>query len=82
MTKLSVTLLATLAAYTNAVLAAPAVTKALNLEKRAICTFRGTDGATEASPSKVHCGTIVISDMVVPSGHPLDLPGLNDNAHV
>ncbi|KAF5227774.1 hypothetical protein FANTH_14680 [Fusarium anthophilum] len=59
-----------------------AVTKAPNVEKPAICTFRGTHGATEASPSKFNCGTIVIRDTVVSSGHPLDLPDLNDNAHV
>ncbi|KAJ5730451.1 uncharacterized protein N7483_004959 [Penicillium malachiteum] len=63
--------------------AAPAITAAPNLEKRATtCTFSGSKGASSASKSQKSCSTIVLSDVAVPSGTTLDLSDLEDGTHV
>ena len=63
--------------------AAPMVTAAPDLDKRATtCTFSGSAGAASASKSKTSCSTIVLSNVAVPSGTTLDLTGLNKGTHV
>lgn len=64
------------AALVSAAPAAPAVTAAATLDKRASCTFSGANGAASASKSKASCATIVLSNVAVPSGTTLDLTGL------
>lgn len=54
--------------------AAPQVTQAAKLDKRATsCTFTN---AASASKSKTSCSTIVLSDIAVPSGTTLDMTDL------
>lgn len=55
---------------------------ARGLEKRAACTFSGSDGYSLASASKASCATIVLSALSVPSGVTLDLTGLADGTAV
>ncbi|KAI0908750.1 putative extracellular polygalacturonase [Ustulina deusta] len=66
--------------------AAPAVTPAPSLDnalqKRASCTFSGSNGASSASKSQASCATIVLSNVAVPSGTTLDLSDLEDGTHV
>ncbi|KAI1183423.1 glycoside hydrolase family 28 protein [Nemania serpens] len=66
--------------------AAPAITPAPSLDnvlqKRASCTFSGSQGASSASKSQASCATIVLSDVAVPSGTTLDLSKLADGTHV
>lgn len=62
--------------------AEPAITAAPSLEKRATCTFSGSNGAAAASASQASCATIVLSNVAVPSGVPLDLSNLADGTHV
>ncbi|KAI0483427.1 glycoside hydrolase [Xylaria cf. heliscus] len=67
--------------------AAPAVTPGPSLEnatlqKRASCTFSGSQGASSASKSQASCATIVLSNVAVPSGTTLDLSKLEDGTHV
>ncbi|KAJ5489307.1 endopolygalacturonase [Penicillium diatomitis] len=62
--------------------AAPAITAAPSLDKRASCTFSGSNGAASASASQQKCSTIVLSNVAVPSGVTLDLSKLNDGTHV
>ncbi|KAI1423456.1 glycoside hydrolase family 28 protein [Xylaria sp. FL1777] len=65
---------------------APAVTPAPSLDnalqKRASCTFSGSNGASSASKSQASCATIVLSNVAVPSGTTLDLSDLEDGTHV
>ncbi|GLI73342.1 hypothetical protein PoHVEF18_001559 [Penicillium ochrochloron] len=62
--------------------AEPAITAAPSLEKRASCTFSGSNGAASASASQKSCATIVLSNVAVPSGVTLDLSSLNDGTQV
>ncbi|KAI1175653.1 glycoside hydrolase [Nemania sp. FL0916] len=66
--------------------AAPAPTPAPSLDnalqKRASCTFSGSNGASSASKSQGSCATIVLSNVAVPSGTTLDLSDLEDGTHV
>ncbi|KAI1195509.1 glycoside hydrolase family 28 protein [Nemania serpens] len=66
--------------------AAPAVTPAPSLDnvlqKRASCTFSGSQGASSASKSQASCATIVLSNVAVPSGTTLDLSKLTDGTHI
>lgn len=92
MTKFASVLLAALVGSAIASPAAPpTVTQAPDLDKRvdiepravtSTCTFSGATGAAAASASKTLCATIILSNVAVPSGVPLDLSGLNDNTHV
>ncbi|KAH6976291.1 polygalacturonase [Ilyonectria sp. MPI-CAGE-AT-0026] len=84
MTKIFPLLLAALAGSAIASPAAPIVTQAPSLDKRAgaTCTFTGSAGAASASAQQKNCATIVLSDVAVPSGTTLDLSDLNDNTHV
>lgn len=84
MTKIFPLLLAALAGSVIASPAAPVVTQAPSLDKRAgaTCTFTGTAGAASASAQQKNCATIVLSNVAVPSGTTLDLSDLNDNTHV
>jgi polygalacturonase len=77
---LAIAALAACAAATP--VAEPAITAAPSLEKRATCTFSGSNGAASASASQKSCATIVLSNVAVPSGVPLDLSNLNDGTHV
>ncbi|KAM5353539.1 hypothetical protein ACJ41O_000189 [Fusarium nematophilum] len=83
MTKFVSLLLAALAGSAIAAPAAPAVTQAPDLDKRATtCTFSGSNGAASASKSQASCATIVLSNVAVPSGEAIDLRKLSDGAHV
>ncbi|KAK7432010.1 hypothetical protein QQZ08_001300 [Neonectria magnoliae] len=82
MTKFIPLLIAALAGSAIASPAPPAVTQPPSLEKRATCTFTGSNGAAQASASQKSCETIVLSDVAVPSGVTLDLGSLNDNTKV
>ncbi|KAJ8107328.1 hypothetical protein ONZ43_g6768 [Nemania bipapillata] len=66
--------------------AAPAITPGPSLDKalqkRASCTFSGSNGASSASKSQASCATIVLSNVAVPSGTTLDLSDLEDGTHV
>ncbi|KAI1271987.1 glycoside hydrolase family 28 protein [Xylaria sp. FL0933] len=62
--------------------ATPAPALGSVLQKRASCTFSGSDGAASASASQASCATIVLSDVAVPSGTTLDLSDLEDGTHV
>ncbi|OOQ90535.1 endopolygalacturonase [Penicillium brasilianum] len=62
--------------------AEPAITATPSLEKRASCTFSGSNGAASASASQKSCATIVLSNVAVPSGVTLDLSNLNQGTHV
>ncbi|KAF3385558.1 Endopolygalacturonase [Penicillium rolfsii] len=62
--------------------AEPAITATPTLEKRATCTFSGSNGAASASAAQTACATIVLSNVAVPSGVTLDLSNLNDGTHV
>ncbi|KAH8156187.1 hypothetical protein CIB48_g12059, partial [Xylaria polymorpha] len=70
----------------TAPVAAPAVTPGPSLDnalqKRASCTFSGSQGASSASKSQASCATIVLSNVAVPSGTTLDLSDLEDGTHV
>ncbi|RDW57451.1 hypothetical protein BP6252_13789 [Coleophoma cylindrospora] len=61
--------------------AAPNLNDARALQKRASCTFTGSD-ASAASASAGSCSTVVISGMTVPSGTTLDLSDLADGSTV
>lgn len=58
---------------------APSLKNAVAIEKRASCTF--TD-ASAASKSKASCATIVLDNIVVPSGTTLDMTDLTSGTHV
>lgn len=81
-TILAATLLLGLSSVSASPLAAPEPTAAPDLNKRATCTFSGSNGAASASASKKSCATIVLSSIAVPSGVTLDLTDLTSGTHV
>lgn len=67
------------------VIASPAaepVAPSTTLEKRASCTFSGSNGAAAAMASQKACSTIVLSNVAVPAGTTLDLSDLADGTTV
>ncbi|KAF2852306.1 glycoside hydrolase family 28 protein [Plenodomus tracheiphilus IPT5] len=64
---------------------APEITpapKAPVAKRAATCTFTGANGAAQASQSAKACATMVLNNVAVPSGVPLDLSGLADGTTV
>jgi polygalacturonase len=70
----------------SAAVPAPQITaapKADAVAKRATsCTFSGSAGAASAKASAKACATMVLNNVAVPSGVPLDLSGLADGTTV
>jgi polygalacturonase len=62
------------------VIASPA--PSTTLEKRATCTFSGSNGAASAMASQKACSTIVLNNVAVPAGTTLDLSNLADGTTV
>jgi polygalacturonase len=84
MVAVTLSLLLSLAASAAAA-PAPQITAApqAQVAKRAAsCTFSGSNGAAEAAKSAKSCATMVLSNVAVPSGKPLDLSKLADDTTV
>ncbi|PKX93598.1 glycoside hydrolase family 28 protein [Aspergillus novofumigatus IBT 16806] len=77
----SLVLLASAAEVIASPVAEP-VAPSTTLEKRASCTFSGSNGAAAAMASQKACSTIVLSSVAVPAGTTLDLSDLADGTTV
>ncbi|KAF7125670.1 hypothetical protein CNMCM5793_001909 [Aspergillus hiratsukae] len=77
----SLVLLASAAEVIASPVAEP-VTPSTTLEKRATCTFSGSNGAASAMASQKACSTIVLNNVAVPAGTTLDLSDLADGTTV